>query len=107
MTLDTKQPPLKRQERDQNSSNLERSSLSASSLQYQRPRELWIDTVDPHVRQSISTAEWKRQEAIFELIFTEDNFVRTMEYVNEASHCTINMLCCSFHFLNSFFVPLL
>lgn len=85
-------PPLKRQERDQNSSNLERSSLSASSLQYQRPRELWIDTVGPHVRQSISTIEWKRQEAIFELIFTEDNFVRTMEYVNEASHCTINML---------------
>lgn len=76
---------------------MERSSLSTSSLQYQRPRELWIDTVDPLVRQSISTTEWKRQEAIFELIFTEDNFVRTMEYVNEASRA-INMF--SFHLLN-------
>ncbi|KAG2217206.1 hypothetical protein INT45_011644, partial [Circinella minor] len=49
-------------------STLEKSSLSINSLQYQRPIELWVDVVSKKVRDSVSKTEWKRQEAIFELI---------------------------------------
>ncbi|KAI9274477.1 hypothetical protein BDA99DRAFT_431896 [Phascolomyces articulosus] len=62
-------------------STLEKSSLSINSLQYQRPIELWIDVVSKEVRDSVSKAEWKRQEAIFELVCTEENFIKTIEYM--------------------------
>ena len=58
--------------------------MSLNSLQYQRPLELWVDVVPKEVRDSVSKSEWKRQEAIFELVCTEENFIKTIEYVNEA-----------------------
>ncbi|KAI8143965.1 hypothetical protein BJV82DRAFT_610038 [Fennellomyces sp. T-0311] len=72
-----------RQRQQSVDSTLERSSLSLNSLQYQRPPELWVDVVPKEVRDSVSKTEWKRQEAIFELVCTEENFIKTIEYVNE------------------------
>ncbi|KAI9319719.1 hypothetical protein BX666DRAFT_1853445 [Dichotomocladium elegans] len=53
----------------------------SSSLDAFRREVFWVDTVDSTVRESISRSEWKRQEAIFELIHTEANFVRILQYM--------------------------
>lgn len=42
-----------------------------------------MDTVSGEVLESVSKEERKRQEAIFEVIQTEDYFVRDMEYIHE------------------------
>lgn len=53
---------------------------------------LWVDVVPQEVRESISDAEWKRQEAIFELILTEENFVKDLEYINEVCEPYVNTM---------------
>ncbi|KIO19426.1 hypothetical protein M407DRAFT_16121 [Tulasnella calospora MUT 4182] len=44
---------------------------------------LWIHSVPPEVAASVSDQEKKRQEAINEVIYTERDFVRDMEYLRE------------------------
>ncbi|EJF59044.1 CNH-domain-containing protein [Dichomitus squalens LYAD-421 SS1] len=44
---------------------------------------LWIHTVPAEVVASVSDAEKKRQEAINEVIYTERDFVRDMEYLRD------------------------
>ncbi|KAJ6519141.1 CNH-domain-containing protein [Mycena sanguinolenta] len=44
---------------------------------------LWIHTVSPEVLANVSDAEKKRQEAINEVIYTERDFVRDMEYLRD------------------------
>ncbi|KAJ3506927.1 hypothetical protein NMY22_g17094 [Coprinellus aureogranulatus] len=45
--------------------------------------QLWIHTVPPEIAASVSDAEKKRQEAINEVIYTERDFVRDMEYLRD------------------------
>ncbi|KAJ7656356.1 CNH-domain-containing protein [Mycena polygramma] len=45
---------------------------------------LWIHTVPAEIVASVSDAEKKRQEAINEVIYTERDFVRDMEYLRDA-----------------------
>ncbi|EPT02968.1 hypothetical protein FOMPIDRAFT_1142932 [Fomitopsis schrenkii] len=47
------------------------------------PGTLWIHTVPQEVVNSVSDAEKKRQEAINEVIYTERDFVRDMEYLRD------------------------
>ncbi|KAF7356346.1 Rho guanyl-nucleotide exchange factor [Mycena venus] len=45
---------------------------------------LWIHSVPAEIAASVSDAEKKRQEAINEVIYTERDFVRDMEYLRDA-----------------------
>ncbi|KAJ7180957.1 CNH-domain-containing protein [Mycena filopes] len=45
---------------------------------------LWIHSVPAEIVASVSDAEKKRQEAINEVIYTERDFVRDMEYLRDA-----------------------
>jgi hypothetical protein len=48
------------------------------------PGTLWIHSVSKEVADATPDAEKKRQEAINELIYTEHDFVRDMEYLRDA-----------------------
>ena len=45
--------------------------------------QFWVSVVDPNQMAQMTIEERKRQEAIFELILTEQNFVRDMQLVIE------------------------
>lgn len=47
------------------------------------PGTLWIHSVPKEVADSVSDTEKKRQEAINEVIYTERDFVRDMEYLRD------------------------
>ncbi|KAL0095975.1 hypothetical protein J3Q64DRAFT_1705606 [Phycomyces blakesleeanus] len=49
----------------------------------QQSHKLWADIVDEEVLLSVSSAERKRQEHIYELIYTEADFVKDLEYLEE------------------------
>ncbi|CAG8443677.1 6433_t:CDS:10 [Acaulospora morrowiae] len=63
-------------------SNLKRAN-SRGSITEKRDQKLWIHTVPPEIAESVSETEKKRQEAINEVIYTEDDFVRDLEYVRD------------------------
>ncbi|EPY50252.1 RhoGEF Rgf2 [Schizosaccharomyces cryophilus OY26] len=44
---------------------------------------LWSDNVPKHIVEQIDNREWKRQEIIFEIIYTERDFVRDIEYIRD------------------------
>lgn len=46
---------------------------------------LWIHSVPKEVVDSVDEREMRRQEAINELIYTERDFVRDMEYLRDVS----------------------
>lgn len=48
-----------------------------------RGQELWIHTVPREVSGSLSEREKKRQEVICELIYTERDFVKDLEYIRD------------------------
>ncbi|KAH8550125.1 CNH domain-containing protein [Umbelopsis sp. PMI_123] len=62
-------------------STLERS-ISKSSVTEEEER-LWINTVSKDIVKNISKQERKRQETIFELIYTEKDFVQDLEYLED------------------------
>ena len=66
------QPGLKRQE--------SRSSLHEEADDEQK---LWINTVSKEVADSINDNEKKRQEVISELMYTERDFVKDLEYLRD------------------------
>jgi len=47
------------------------------------PGLLWIHTVSKEIVDSVSDQEKRRQEAINEVIYTERDFVRDMEYLRD------------------------
>ena len=51
----------------------------------QEPGTLWIHSVPQAIVDSVSDQEKKRQEAINEVIYTERDFVRDMEYLRDVS----------------------
>ena len=44
---------------------------------------LWIHTVSKEISDTVDDKEKRRQEAINELIYTERDFVRDMEYLRD------------------------
>ncbi|CDO69776.1 hypothetical protein BN946_scf184766.g21 [Trametes cinnabarina] len=61
-----------------------KKQISRESLgELVEPGTLWIHTVPPEVVASVSDTEKKRQEAINEVIYTERDFVRDMEYLRD------------------------
>lgn len=66
------QPGLKREE--------SRASLHEDSNDEQK---LWINTVSKEVADSIDDKEKKRQEVISELMYTERDFVKDLEYLRD------------------------
>ena len=57
-------------------------------MSVQEPGTLWIHSVPQEVVNSVSDTEKKRQEAINEVIYTERDFVRDMEYLRDVSAST-------------------
>ena len=54
----------------------------------QQEQQLWSNIVPQHISMSVTQSERKRQETIFELAYTEDDFVKDLEYVNEVKYRT-------------------
>ncbi|KAG9094027.1 RHO1 GDP-GTP exchange protein 2, partial [Ceratobasidium sp. 392] len=48
------------------------------------PGQLWVQSVPQEVVDSVSESERKRQEAINEVIYTERDFVRDLEYLRDS-----------------------
>ncbi|ORX58117.1 hypothetical protein DM01DRAFT_1219091 [Hesseltinella vesiculosa] len=63
-------------------SQLKRETLAQPNLPSQ-DHPLWADIVPPAEYSTIPRAECKRQEHIYELIYTESNYVKDLEYLNE------------------------
>ena len=53
--------------------------------EYQETGTLWSDTVSKEIFDSVDDTEKKRQEAINEVIYTERDFVRDLEYLRDVS----------------------
>ncbi|EIW79346.1 RhoGEF Rgf2 [Coniophora puteana RWD-64-598 SS2] len=61
-----------------------KKQISKESLgDFVEPGTLWIHSVPQEVVNSVSDTEKKRQEAINEVIYTERDFVRDMEYLRD------------------------
>ncbi|EEB09559.1 Rho1 guanine nucleotide exchange factor 2 [Schizosaccharomyces japonicus yFS275] len=60
-------------------------SGGASRLQDEQEQEdrLWVNTVPRHIVDQLDQREWKRQEVLFEVIYTERDFVRDLEYLRD------------------------
>lgn len=69
---------LKKQEEEVPEEEVEDRRLGAGE-----PGALWIHSVPQEVVDSVSDTEKKRQEAINEVIYTERDFVRDMEYLRD------------------------
>lgn len=59
------------------------SRESLGDLDHVEPGQLWIHTVSKEIVDSVSDQEKNRQEAINEVIYTERDFVRDMEYLRD------------------------
>ncbi|KAG1739967.1 CNH domain-containing protein [Suillus lakei] len=63
-----------------------KKQISRESLgDFVEPGTLWIHSVPQEVVNSVSDAEKRRQEAINEVIYTERDFVRDMEYLRDTA----------------------
>lgn len=60
----------------------------------QEPGTLWIHSVPQEVVNSVSDTEKKRQEAINEVIYTERDFVRDMEYLRDVCVVLPSLVSC-------------
>ncbi|KAI9491138.1 hypothetical protein BDB00DRAFT_834665 [Zychaea mexicana] len=77
-----KREKLRRRQRPESiDARLARSTTHAYLRQ--KNQQLWSTVVPVHVSESVTPSERKRQETIFELAYTEDDFVKDLEYVNE------------------------
>jgi hypothetical protein len=56
-------------------------------LSFQELGTIWAQSVPPEIVKSVSDSEAKRQETINEVIYTERDFVRDMEYLRDVSFC--------------------
>lgn len=62
---------------------LDRSASRTSFSEKPEERALWTYSVPRELVDSVSKTELKRQEAIFETIYTERDFVKDLEYVRD------------------------
>ena len=58
----------------------------------QEPGTLWIHSVPQEIVDSVSDVEKRRQEAINEVMYTERDFVRDMEYLRDVRSPSIKDL---------------
>ncbi|KAI1320170.1 RHO1 GDP-GTP exchange protein 2 [Mortierella claussenii] len=58
-------------------------ALSRSSSKEKKDQRLWITSVPKEISDAISADEKKRQEVIYELIYTEKDFVNDLKYLND------------------------
>lgn len=58
-------------------------TISLLTKSFQEPGTLWVHSVPQEIVDSVSDAEKSRQEAINEVIYTERDFVRDMEYLRD------------------------
>ena len=58
------------------------------------PGMLWIHTVSKEIVDSVSDQEKRRREAIYEVIYTERDFVRDMEYLRDVCLTFLALLTC-------------
>ncbi|KAG0267569.1 RHO1 GDP-GTP exchange protein 2 [Actinomortierella ambigua] len=58
-------------------------NLSRSTSKDKKDQRLWITSVPKDLAESLSNEEKKRQEVIFELIYTEKDFVNDLKYLND------------------------
>ncbi|KAG0230978.1 RHO1 GDP-GTP exchange protein 2 [Actinomortierella wolfii] len=58
-------------------------NLSRSTSKDKKDQRLWITSVPKDISDSLSNEEKKRQEVIFELIYTEKDFVNDLKYLND------------------------
>ena len=56
---------------------------SASSLKHEEEQKLWINSVSKEIADSVGEKERKRQEVISELMYTERDFVKDLEYLRD------------------------
>ncbi|KAG1251848.1 hypothetical protein G6F68_012067 [Rhizopus microsporus] len=56
---------------------------SQSYLIPQQEERLWINTVPQSLVDTLSKDEKKRQENIYELVYTEQDFTRDLQYIKE------------------------
>ncbi|KAF9184408.1 RHO1 GDP-GTP exchange protein 2 [Haplosporangium sp. Z 11] len=57
--------------------------LSRSTSKEKKDQRLWITSVPKEISDAVSTEEKKRQEVIYELIYTEKDFVNDLKYLTE------------------------
>ncbi|KAF9962840.1 RHO1 GDP-GTP exchange protein 2, partial [Modicella reniformis] len=57
--------------------------LSRSSSKEKKDQRLWITSVPKEISEALPDKEKKRQEVIFELIYTEKDFVNDLKYLND------------------------
>lgn len=55
--------------------------------------QLWVESVPKEVVESCSSDEIKRQEAINEVIYTEQDFVRDLEYLRDVGYVCFCLNC--------------
>ncbi|KAG0937607.1 hypothetical protein G6F57_006975 [Rhizopus arrhizus] len=55
--------------------------ITAYTHEIEKHQPLWSNYIDDYVLFSISALERKRQETIFELIYTEESFLKDLKYV--------------------------
>jgi hypothetical protein len=65
--------------------NMSQEDVGDVDVDVVEPGTLWIHSVPKEVADSVSDTEKKRQEAINEVIYTERDFVRDMEYLRDVS----------------------
>jgi RHO1 GDP-GTP exchange protein 1/2 len=70
------------------------SRESLGDLDNVEPGLLWIHTVSKEIVDSVSDQEKRRQEAINEVIYTERDFVRDMEYLRDVGSLCIQFSAC-------------
>ncbi|KAF9143302.1 RHO1 GDP-GTP exchange protein 2 [Linnemannia schmuckeri] len=58
-------------------------ALSRSSSKEKKDQRLWITSVPKEISDAVSSDEKKRQEVIYELIYTEKDFVNDLKYLND------------------------
>ncbi|KAF1796532.1 hypothetical protein V8B55DRAFT_1469504 [Mucor lusitanicus] len=55
--------------------------VTAYIYEVEKHQQLWSQTIDDYIVLSTPATERKRQETIFELIYTEENFLNDLDYV--------------------------
>lgn len=75
----------RRQEQQKRQQGHYREGSSSYMINQREEDRLWINTVPKSVLDKLSKDEKKRQENIFELIYTEKDFVDDLTYLKEVS----------------------
>lgn len=78
---------FKRSENNEIVSSLLSRSPSGNILKQSLPtsHDLWADGIDKSLYDVIEKAEKRRQENIYELIYTEEDYVNSLEYLQTVS----------------------